>query len=129
MKKIYWILGALAVAGGGFYLWYKTKHPATAAASPATVQTTGTANGTSAWFNSTAWSQQIAQTNALVAAAKSGLNATSNAFGFNSGGAGGVAVSGSNTGGTQSSGSGAGLPVASPDDSADVFNSGTEFDS
>lgn len=128
MKKIYWILGALAVAGGGFYIWYKTKHAASAPAR-ATVQTTGTANGTAAWFNSTAWSNQIAQTNALVAAAKNDFSATSNAFGFNPGGAGGVAVSGSNTGGTQSSGSGAGLPVASPDDSADVFNAGTEFDS
>ena len=127
MKKLYWILGALAVAGAGAYYWFVVRKPA--AAAPATVQTTGTANGTAAWFNAAAWQNQITSTNSLVASSLGQLKSLSNNFGFNSGGAGGVAISGSNNGGTQSSGSGAGLPVVSTDDSSDVFNSGASFDS
>ena len=126
MKTLYWIIGALAVAGAAAYYFLVVKKPKAAAAP--TVQTTGTATGINPWFNSGKVGQAFNATLALATAAQSSYSAISNAWGTNDGGnSGGVSVGGSAAGGIQSSGSGAGVPAAGAVNIMSWFTGGTGF--
>jgi len=113
MKKI---LIGLGIAAGAFAVWYFLNHKKTGAtAQPsggATVQSTGTAHtAPDPWYKQFTTQQGLSSAGDFVSKAFGDFGALSNNFGSNDGGNSGVAVSGSNNGGTQSSGSGAGLPV------------------
>lgn len=105
MKK-YLIIAAVAAAG----LWYfaSKKKAATAAAATAGAAPQNRAT-TALWYGGAVNAANLKATTDSMTTAFDSLKTISNAFGFNWGGN-GVSVAGSAAGGTQSSGSGAGLP-------------------
>jgi len=118
MKKIVmWIVGLGALALGAWYFFFRK--PATPAR---TQQTTNTANtAPQPWFPG--WSgfnqQSLDNVTKTQTSFFDGLKQLANNFGVNDGGRNpGVSVGGSKAGGTQSSGSGAALPVS--DNSSDL---------
>lgn len=112
MKKILIFTGIAAAVVAVWYLLTRNSSSGSAAASP-TVQTTGTATTVAPWWNTFATPRSLAATGSFVATAFNGMRDLSNAFGRNVGSVvPGVSVGGSAAGGIQSSGSGAGLPVA-----------------
>jgi hypothetical protein len=111
MKHIFlWILGLLGFLA---VVWYFLTRSGASGSSLGTVQTTGTQTTQAPWFP--AWNGFTAQATqnvgASVSSAFSRLFSLSNNFGVNDGGRNpGVSISGSQVGGINSSGSGAGTP-------------------
>ena len=111
MKKI-WIWAIVIVAAIAAAWWYFNRKQG-GAGNRQTVQTTGSQQPLIPWFPgfSGFTAASLQNTTATVNAAFDSLKSIANNFGWNDGGNSRVAVSGSNQGGTQSSGSGAGVPV------------------
>jgi hypothetical protein len=113
MKKLLYVFIPFAlIAYAIYYIWNKSQKAA-AAALP-TPTTTATAQPVNQWF--AGWngytSAVLSNAGSFQTGATNLLKTVSNAFGTNDGGANpGVAISGSNYGGTSSSGSGAGNPT------------------